>query len=292
MWGLRPHAPQRPRQSLAPSRCAAYPCDAPRRSCGAAAGPPWGRSPPSTRAVGCPGHQVRPRSCGAAAGRVLLRGGVGAQSPIDNTRSASGPRGRCQPAGGVGAQPPQKETPRAGGWARAARSACSSAMGAWGAQPPIDDTRSASGPRLRCQPGGGVGAQPPQNETPRAGGRARAARSACSSAMGAWGAQPPIDDTRSASGRLRDPSRCQPARRARPRWRGGAAPTHALALGAAVALPTPKLRGRAGGESRAQRALSALRSDDDEGLGGALGGAEERRGDQAEEEHGEGGEAE
>ena len=119
--------------------------------------------------------------------RVLLRdGGVGgAAPPTDNTRSASGPRLRCQPAGGVGAQPPQNETPRAGGRARAARSACWSGMGAWGAQPPIDNTLSASEPRGRCRPGGGVGAQPPQKETPRAGGRARAARSALSRRYGA-----------------------------------------------------------------------------------------------------------
>ena len=37
---------------------------------------------------------------------------------------------------GRGGEAPTEETPRAGGWARAARSACSSGMGAWGAQPP------------------------------------------------------------------------------------------------------------------------------------------------------------
>ena len=196
----------------------------------------WGGAAP-------PGDARLPQARGRTADPA---GAWGAQPPAEDARSPSGPRSHRRPAGGVGAQPPQIETPRAGGWARAALRgipasteapcACSSGMGTWGAQPPIDGTRLPSGPRLLCQPAGGVGAQPPRKETPRAGGRARAALRgipasteapcACSSAMGAWGAQPPAEDARLPSGPR--------SHRRSGRGRGGAAPTERNSEGGRV----------------------------------------------------------
>ena len=60
-------------------------------------------------------------------------------------------------------------------------------LGGWRleAEPPHEDAQPPPGQRLHCRSAGGVGAQPPQMETPRAGGRARAARSALSPRYGA-----------------------------------------------------------------------------------------------------------
>ena len=192
---------------------------------------------------GCPGHPVRPRSCGTAANpsgawgrsphRTKLRGRAGGPEP----RAA-----RARPGWGRGGRsPPETTRARPRGFRRAADPA-----GAWGRSPHRKKLRGRAGgpePRAaRSPPGWGRGGRsPPETTRARPRGFRRAANP-----PGAWGLRP----------------------------------------------HRTKLRGRVGGESRAQRALSALRSSDDEGLGGALGGAEERRGDQAEEEHGEGGEAE
>ena len=274
---------------------------------------------------GCPGHQVRPRSCGTAADPA----GVWGQSPhTGDTRSPSEPRLRCRSSRGRGGCAPTDRNSE--GWragqSRAQRvlvrdggvGGCAphrqhalglGAAGALptrrgrGAEPPHSkDLRAGGRVQSRAQRvlvrDGGVGGCAPHrrlalalgasvalptrrgrggaapternSEGGRAGPEPRAARAR--PGLGAWGAQPPIDNTLSTS----EPrSRCQPSR-----GRGGAAPTERNSEGGRVGRAAP------------QRALSALRSGDDEGLGGALGGAEERRGDQAEEEHGEGGEAE
>ena len=80
--------------------------------------------------------------------------------------------------GAWGLRPHRKGNPRAGGWARAARSAGSSGMGVWGAQPPAGDTRSPSRRRRVRRAGGGVGAQPPHERKSEGGwvGQSRAQR--------------------------------------------------------------------------------------------------------------------
>ena len=148
--------------------------------------------------------------CKAPLTPALSRKGRGGRNALDGCGDAA------DPDGGVGAKPPQTRNPRAGGWARAARSACSSGMGVWGAQPP-QGTRAC--PRrlvgrrapepLRCPgwipafagmtergalrlpiPTGAWGRSPHMERNPRAGGWATS-RAARSSGMGAWGAQPP-----------------------------------------------------------------------------------------------------
>ena len=172
---------------------------------------------------GCAPTDARPRSLAsrlrphrqhdAPRSRARTRGGP-AQPPAADAHSPSELRSRCRPAGGVGAQPPQIETPRAGGWARAARSAGSSGMGAWGAQPPIAATRT----------------------------RPRAAV-ALPTRRGRGGCAP--TDRNSEGGRVGQ-SRAQRVL-VRDGGVGGAAPhrRHALDLGAALALPTRRGRGGA-----------------------------------------------
>ena len=99
--------------------------------------------PPGVGVAGCarspspPPSPARGEGAGLASGR---RSGGLRPLPLTPSLSRKGRGGRRvrpgAPGGGVGAQPPHEENPRVGGWARAARSACSSGMGVWGAQPP------------------------------------------------------------------------------------------------------------------------------------------------------------
>ena len=209
-----------------------------------------------------PPQKEHPRAGGRArAARSACSSGMGvwgAQPPAGGARSPSegaGPPLRVtrvrRTVGGRGGAAPTERTSE-GGWAGQSRAARSSGMGVWGAQPPAGDARSPSegvgppsgsracGGPLGGGPLGGVGAAPPQKEHPRAGGRARAARSACSSGMGVWGAQPPAGDARSPSEGAGPPLRVTRV--------GGP-------LGGVGAQPPQKEHPRAGGRARAaQRA--------------------------------------
>ncbi len=93
---------------------------------------------------------------GAPSPPALSRGGRGGRIRPRGRVCPRRPRCGRRPMGGVrGEAPHRKETPRAGGWARAARSACSSGMGVWGAQPPTKGTRL---PSNRSLPLGASGA--------------------------------------------------------------------------------------------------------------------------------------